>query len=223
MWGLIIGGCIAAIAVGLRVGGSIGDKGLATLVTFALASGVAIAYFGRTREVDVGPLKLKTFQDEADKFTKEKLAEIDNKFRVQSEAVSSLIDKADKTREALEKVAEEAAPPTLSLARDPEATKTADGGFQVKLGFTPSKNVAFGTVVFLAEVLEGDDAIIRQLGATMLCFNATPTRSEDDKSARIMYVPSSPHGQRLILNGSAPCKLRLSGTHLAEPLELEVM
>lgn len=224
MWGLIIGGIVALIAAGFLIENRISEKFFFLMLCIALAVGLCIAYYGSTKKVTAGldGFSLEAFENAADEIKQKKLDEIKTEVDVQKKKLSDVITEANKTREDLEKVAKVAAPPFLSLASRPNIRNTDQGGYQVLLQFEPSKNAPFGTVSFSAEILEDSKATIEQLQTNMLCFQKQSAKTDDGKRATTQYVPAKPDGQTLILNVSAPCKVRITCNYMKEPLDLEL-
>lgn len=222
MWGLILGIVIVAIAIGLRVDGKVGDVAFVSLLFFALAVGVVIVKVNVTRWFRVGPkgIELETFRKDVNSIKEEALEETRKEVAVLKEAVSSVVEKANKTREDLLKVAEEAAPPYLSL--ESTQIEQTEEGYNVTLRFDPSKNAPFGTLVFRAEIIGDSEAIFKQLTRGGMHFSSKEQVSADGKTAIKIYASPAVQQEKVILVVSAPCKVRISGNYLQEPLELEV-
>ncbi|MCD4831877.1 MAG: hypothetical protein K8R02_08775 [Anaerohalosphaeraceae bacterium] len=104
MWGLIIGACIAVIAIGLRVDNKLNDKYFICMLFFALLTSLNIAYFGSTKKMKAGldGFAFETFQKNVDSIKQEAIDKLKKEIVIQKEAVSSLIDKADNTSNKLE-------------------------------------------------------------------------------------------------------------------------
>ncbi len=220
MWGLIIAGCIAVVAVALHVADMIGAAGLAALLTFALASGALVAYFGQSEEVGVGPLSLKGLRQRANEITAEALDKINKRVAVHEEALSSVIKKADDTRRDLLKVAEEAAPPLLSFVS--EEIRTTQEGYMLMIVLKPSKNAPFGTLTLTAEIVGDSEATIIDLSPGVTASFSGTERSPDGKRVTHQYSPAASPVHKPRLSVSAPCKARISCSHMREPLEVEI-
>ncbi len=104
MWGLIIGACIALIAIGLRVDNKLNEKYFICMLFIAIVAGLGIAYFGSTKKLKAGldGFTLETFQKDVNSVKQEAIDELKKEIVIQKEAVSSLIDKADNTSDKLE-------------------------------------------------------------------------------------------------------------------------
>jgi len=222
MWGLIIGTCIVLVVIGLRVDGKIDNKFGIALLSVAIIAGITIAYFGSTKKVEYGPFALETFREDVNAVKEDALKEIREDLAIQKEALSGVIDKANKTREDLLKVAEATAPPHLSLESKPEI-KQIDGGYEVKLQLNPSKNAPFAMVQFRAEIVEDSEATIQEFGRFGgMVFNFSKKTSDNGKIAMQKYKPSGDQQQGLLLKVSEPCKVRISCSHMLNDLVLTV-
>ena len=222
MWSLIFGSIIAVIAIGLRVEGKIGDRGLTILLGFAFISGVAIAYYGTTKKVTAGPagISLETFEKQVNEIKQDTLKDIKREVDKQKKKLSDVVTDAEKTREELLRVAEEAAPPYLSL--DSSQIERTQEDYVVTLKLNPSKNVPFGTLIFRAEIMGESEAIIKELTCMQMHFGGKLQISDDGKIATLPYSSPGVRQERLKLVVSEPCKIHVSGTHIKEPLELEI-
>lgn len=226
MWGLIIGVCILVVAIGLRIDGKVGDVSFSALLTLALVSGIAIAYFGSTKKLKAGldGIELETFREEVSTIKEEASNELKREVTVHREAIAGLIEKANGTREELERVAKEAAPPILSLEQ--QEIKQVDGEYEVKLILKPSKNALFAYLVFHAEIFGNTEASVQKFGLWEMHAWFPPDKlteiSDDGKKATIRYLPVGGIRQRLFLRVSASCRVRITGNRLDKPLEFEV-
>lgn len=221
MWGLILGICFVAIAVGLRVDGKVGDTAFIALLCLAVVSGFLIVKIGVTGRLTAGPFELETFHEDVNLIKDEALKEIRKEVVVLKEAVSSVVDKANKTRGELLKVADMASPPLLSL--ESSEVKQVDEVYEVLLIFKPSKNAPFAALVFSAEIVGNLEATIKDLDAVLATTSRHKEISDDGKTARLQYVPLSTIGlQKLRLKLSAPCKVRIACSHMQKEVEFEV-
>jgi len=221
MWGLILGICIVAIAVGLRVDGKVGDRAFIALLCLAVASGFIIVKIGVTRRLTAGPFELETFHEDVNSIKEEALKEIRNEVVVLKEAISSVVDKANKTRGELLKVADMASPPLLSL--ESKEVKQVDDGYEVMLIFKPSKNSPFAALVFCAEIVGNLETTIKEVDAALATTSRRKEISDDGKTARLQYVPLRSIGlQKLRLKLSSPCKVNISGSHMQKVVVVEV-
>ena len=221
MWGLIFGICLTTIAIGLRVDGKVGDKAFVALLCVAVVSGFLIERIAVTRRFKAGPFELETFRKDVNETKEEALEEIKKEVAVQKEAISSLINKANETREALLKVADMASPPLLSL--ESQEIKQIGEDYIVKLEFKPSKNVPFGYLCFRAEIVGNSQASIKKLNPYDMHTVGQPGLiSDDGKTATLWYMPMGSLWQRIALYLSSSCKVRISCSHMQKDLELEV-
>ena len=224
MWGLILGGILGLIAVGLLVEKKVAGTHFVFLVALAAAVGFSVAYYGSTKKVSAGPggFSWEGFEKQADAIKQKALDDIRTEVADQKTQLSSVIAEAQKTREDLEKVAEAAAPPTLSLESKSEVRKDRDG-YTVDLCFVPSKNVPFGKLTFQGEIVEGTEATFKRFdpGGGTQTFGEH-TVAADGKKVTDEYWPHEVSPQTLTVTVSAPCKLHISGSHMAEPLEFDI-
>ena len=221
MWGLIFGVFIAAIAIGLRVEGKIDNKFAIALLCLAVASGFLIVKIGVTGRLTAGPFGLETFRNDVNSIKEEALEETRKEVAVLKEAVSSVVDKANETREELLKVADMASPPLLSL--ESSEVKQIEEGYEVLLIFKPSKNAPFAALVFRAEIIGNLEATIKELDVVLATTSRQKEISDDGKTARLQYIPLRTIGlQKLRLKLSAPCKVRIVGSHMQKEVVFEV-
>ena len=225
MWGLIIGGFIVVVAIALHVEGRIGLLSLIALLIFALFVGFAIANFGSIKKFSgnlrQGALSLENFEEQADKITKDKLDEIKAEVDGQKKQLSNVIMEANETREELERVAEMAAPPLLSL-KSQQQVATREGEHRILLKFESTKNTPLGNVIFRTDILDGTQATMRglRIGAMGGTYGESKT-SNDGKTETQEYIPVG-SDLDLTVDVSAPCRVRISGSHMKEPLEVEI-
>jgi hypothetical protein len=223
MWGLILGGIIALVAVGLLVEKRITGTHFAFMVALAVAVGSSVAHYGSTKKVSAGPggFSWEAFEKQADAIKQKALDDIRTEVADQRKQLSGLIAEAQKTREDLEKVAEEAAPPLLCL-KSQRQVASETGERRLLLEFESTKNKPFGTVVFHAEILNDTQATIRGLMVDALggTYGNNET-SENGKTATQEYIPIG-NDLGLMVLVSAACKVRLSGSHMTEPLEFDI-
>ncbi len=221
MWGLIIGGFIAVIAIALYVEGKFSLSPLIAMLVFALVVGFSIANNSSIKKFTAnllkGELSLEKFEQQADQITKEKLEEIKKEIDIQKEQLSDVVTSAKETQEELQQVAEMASPPLLSL-KSQRQVKTKDDEHRILLELEATKNAPFGSVVFCAEIMEDTQAIIRGF---MILSSGTygEKMSDDGKTVTQEFIPIG-SDLNLTLDVSAPCKVRFTCSHMKESLEL---
>lgn len=222
MWGLIIGACILVVAIGLRIDGRVDGVSFSAMLTLALVSGIVIAYYGSTKKLKAGldGIELETFRKDVNSVKEEAMKELRKDVVELKDTMASVIEKADKTRKDLLSVAEAVAPPYLSL--ESKQVERTEEGYKVTLRFNPSKNEPFGTIVFRAEIIGDSEAIIKQLTCEGMHFSGKEQVSTDGKTAIKQYASPGVRQEKIILTVSAPCKVRISGSHMREKLEFEV-
>lgn len=225
MYGLIIGGFILSMAVVLLIDSKIGTGPFIALTIVAIVSGVLIAGSGPLKKIYAnllkGELSIEHFEEQADAIKKKTLDEIKAEVAEQKKQMSDMMIEANKTREELERVAEMAAPPLLSL--ESKEIKQVKGGYHAVFIFRPSKNRPFGMLAFYLEVLEGSEATIKNLdtGGGSLTVGEDKI-SPDGKKATTEYWPHEVMPQTVKVTLSGKCRIRISCNYMKEPLELEI-
>jgi hypothetical protein len=120
----------------------------------------------------------------------------------------------------LEETKELVQPPTLALsvAQVVAAAKNPT----VLLQFTPSKNQPLGALSFAITLLGPDSAKIISVDRRNLTTGDSKTMSPDARSATISFTPLGAQSPVLVLEVSEPCKIRIEGNHIPEPVEFEL-
>lgn len=176
---------------------------------------------GFAQTADGLSLQFEAAQNKIEAAKNEALDELNKRVTVHEEALAAVIEKARKTREDLERVAEEAVPPLLVL-KSQRQVAAKESEHRVLLEFESTKNRPFGTVVFRAEILNDTQATIRGLMVNALGGTyGNHETSENGKAATQEYIPIGNELDLMVLV-SAPCRVRISGSHMAEPLEFDI-
>lgn len=224
MWGLILGLCLVAVALGLRIDGKINDKTLIILLIAAGFGGFLIVSSGGIKKLKAGPsgIELETFQKEVNTVKAEAIDDIKKEVAIQEKAILILIDEANNTRQMLQKVADESRPPMLSLESKDIIRDGND--YIVKLEFKPSKNAPFAYLRFSAEIIGNSNAYIKLFNPydVQLVYGNPGVISDDKKTATLWYFPIGTLWQKVMLRVSAPCTVRIASNYMSKELELEV-
>lgn len=147
--------------------------------------------------------------------------ELKKEVDAQKRVLAKMVTYAEETTKTLNKVIEAAAPPLLNLTA--KEIMRVDEEYQVKLRFWPTKNTLFGQLVFTAEVIGNSQATITVLNPySMGVYGAPGEVSDGGRKAVLQYVPIGPLDQTVMLRVSAPCNVRISSSHMLEPLEFEI-
>jgi len=252
MWGLIIGICIGAIAIGLRVDGKLNEKWFIAMLLIAIGSGLVIAYFGKTKIFKAGldGFELETFREDVNSVKQEAIDELNTKVEAQKESVNlltrtanqvneklegtiaqvsdqeksiaSLIESASEAEMKLQAALQMAAPPKLSLLSK-EVNKT-EQGYSIILKFKPSKLQPLGRVGFAAKIIDDSDSKIIDFWPTGSFGSGKDSKkiSDNGKEARLIYNLFGGALPQVKLITSGICKIEISGSHELTPIVLEI-
>jgi hypothetical protein len=243
---LLIFMCVTVVTIHLAVTKKIDVKVTVIFLAFAIAAGLAAANYDMLSRLKLGHegVELETAKREIGEAKSGALAEIDAEVKAQKDrldlvirsandtrekleqaedAISTLIDDAEKTGERLREAVEMAKPPTLSLSEDPSPTRRGDN-FEASFVFAQSKAVPPGVVAFQVRADVGVQAQILAITADV-GIKIGRTKSEitqEGKMAVLIYQPIGATVHRLELVVSGPTAIEISGSHVEGTIEYSI-
>ncbi|MHC5061719.1 MAG: hypothetical protein ACYTFK_11625 [Planctomycetota bacterium] len=203
------------------------EKWFIVMLLVGLGSGLAIAYFGSTKifKASLDGFELETFQENVNSVKQEAIDELKTEVVIQKEAISSLIEKANNTREDLLEVAEMVSPPYLTFLKEKIKIVKNDSGYTTYLMFKPSKNrPPLGPTGFSAKVEDASNAKIIDFDDVGSEHVRTLSKkiSNDGKEALFTYDPGYFEYPRVRLKTSGACKVQISSSHIPEPFFVDI-
>jgi len=260
---LLVGANILILAVGLLLNKHIGSTAFSFLVLAALAAGFGIAKHDILKRLALGidGMAVETAIDQINLVKEKAVLEletqiaaqkgeikllIDNmndareKLKEQEISISSLIEDANETKVALEKVAAAAAPPQLVLrSKDVDATES---GYRAVLIFGPAENKPFGSLRFVAKISSNSETKItaftvsqnvstppfvitadgKKISRGQYIYYPEAQLAADGKTAILNFVPMGVGLIVLELKFTGPADVEVLGNYLHEPVSFSV-
>lgn len=120
----------------------------------------------------------------------------------------------------LQQTKEMAKPPVLSLSAIQVDAKAKNP--TVLLQFSPSKNQPLASLSFVITIIDPGSAKILNVGRRSRTIADSKCLNPDGRSATISFTPLGSGPPILVLETSEPCKFRIEGNYITEPIELEL-